>query len=353
MTFKRDTLQQIIDRAISDFEFELPNGDVRIKGSTTFATALMHAKGTHTVYGYLDYIAKQILPSTADEEFLVIHGDVRNVTRKKHAKAKGSVQFTGTNGSTIIIGTVIQRSDGEQFSTDSQVTISGGEATVSVTALLGGTSGNTSSGSILSLTSTIAGVNSGSTVQSGDIAAGADVENLELWRGRIVARWRNPVLYGKTEDYVEWALEVPGVTRAWCIPQRSGLGTVGLTFVNDDGTVSSSIIPNSAKVTEVQDYINNVQPADTIVTVYTPVAVTLSPTISLTPNTTTVQSAVQAELKDLILRKGAPSSTLYLAEINEAISVSPGETNHVLTVIVADQVYTDAQIPVLGGITWL
>lgn len=353
MTFKRDTLQQIIDRTISDFELALPNGDVRIKGSTTFATALMHSKGTHGVLGYLDYLSRQILPTTADEEYLVGHGNMRDVPRKPAAKAKGSIQFTGSNGSTIPITTILQRSDGEQFSTDDQVTISAGVATVNVTALLGGLSGNTLSGDKLSLVSSISGVDAEATVQTGDIAGGSDIEEIEDWRMRILRRWRNPVLYGKTEDYVEWALEVPGVTRAWCFPKRSGPSTVGLTFVIDDGTVSSSIIPNSAKVAEVQAYIESVQPADPAVSVYAPAAVLLAPTIALTPNTSSVQATVQSELEDLLLRQGAPSSTLFLSEINEAISVAPGETDHVLSIIVANQIYDDAQIPVMGAITWL
>ena len=39
---------------------------------------------------------------------------------------------------------------------------------------------------------------------------------------------------GDNDDYVAWATEVPGVTRAWCSPNGMGAGTVVVRFVRDD-----------------------------------------------------------------------------------------------------------------------
>ena len=40
--------------------------------------------------------------------------------------------------------------------------------------------------------------------------------------------------WGDNDDYVAWATEVPGVTRAWCSPNGMGAGTVVVRFVRDD-----------------------------------------------------------------------------------------------------------------------
>jgi uncharacterized phage protein gp47/JayE len=108
------------------------------------------------------------------------------------------------------------------------------------------------------------------------------------------------------------------------------------------------IIPSGAKVTEVQTYIDARAPVTADVLVVAPVAVNLSPSITLTPNTAAVQTAVTNELKAYLLRAAEPGATLLISQINEAISLAPGETNHVLTVPAADKTHTINQMPVIG-----
>ena len=63
---------------------------------------------------------------------------------------------------------------------------------------------------------------------------------------------RYPPFGGNQFDYVRWAREVSGVTRAWCFPTWKGGGTVGVTFVMDN---RSNIFPQPADVERVADYI--------------------------------------------------------------------------------------------------
>jgi uncharacterized phage protein gp47/JayE len=149
---------------------------------------------------------------------------------------------------------------------------------------------------------------------------------------------------------VNWALEVPGVTRAWCYPQELGAGTVTVRFVRDDDV---SLIPDAGEVTAVQDYINARRPVTADVSVVAPIAVAVDLSIDVVPDTTEVRAAVEAELKDLIQREGAPGTTLLLSHIREAISIAAGEFNYTMSTPSADITHTTGQIPVLGTITWL
>ena len=149
---------------------------------------------------------------------------------------------------------------------------------------------------------------------------------------------------------MQWALEVPGVTRAWVYPLEQGSGTVVVRFVRDG---DASIIPDAAAVALVQAHIDAVRPVTAAATVLAPVASPVNYQIQLTPNTAAVRAAVEAELRDLHLREAIPSGTLLLSHINEAISIAAGETDHVLVAPVANVSPGVGYIATFGSITWM
>lgn len=347
--FNRPALQTLIDRIEMDIEARLPDADAGVRRTVFNALARMHAGALHGLYGYLEYIAKQVIYTTAEAEYLEQWATIWGIQRVPAGLATGNVTFTGTNGVTIAAGTVLQKADGWQYRTNTDVIVAGGTATAVVTALLGGASGNALVNVLLDLTSPLTGVGSTASVASGGLIAGSDAETDAALRARLLARIQTPPHGGAVGDYIAWALEVPGVTRAWCFPLYAGAGTVGVTFVRDN---DGSPIPDGGEVAAVQAYIETVRPVTATVTVYAPTAVPLNLTIQLTPDTQAVRDAVTAELADLLKRVGEPATWLYLSQINEAISIAVGESDHVLVAPVANIFYTNAQITTLGTITW-
>lgn len=347
--FARPSLAELIERAIQDIEARLPGTDARMRRSNLNVLARTHAGGAHGLYGYLDWISRQVLPDTADAEIMERWASIWGVTRKAASFAAGPVTLTGSSGSIIPAGTLLQAADGQEVETDVEVTLAAGTATVQVTALTAGQAGNLTAATVLSLASPIAGVNAQAVVASGGFSGGADAETDTALRTRLLARIQAPPHGGAEADYIAWALEVAGVTRAWVYPAELGLGTVTVRFVRDD---DASIIPDAAEVSAVQSHLDALRPVTAALTVVAPVAVPLNLTIQLTPNTSTVQAAVQAELADLLRREAEPGGTILISHIREAISLAAGETNHVLTAPVADVVHTTGQIATLGTITW-
>ncbi len=349
MAFNRPTLPQLIERGAADIGTRLPSTDARLRRSVLGALARMHAGAVHGLYGYLDWLSRQILPDTADGEILARWANVWGVTRKAAAQAKGSVTLTGTNGAIVPAATVLQRSDGVEFTTDAEVTIAAGTAIAAVTASEGGTAGNTAAGSALTFVSPIAGVNSSATVTAAGLTQGTDTESDDDLRERLLTRIQLPPQGGTAADYVAWAKEVAGVTRAWCYPNELGVGTVTVRFTRDD---DASIIPDAAEVAAVQAHIDPLRPVTAALTVVAPIAVPLNFTITLAPNTAAVQAAVAAELADLLRREAEPGGTILLSHIREALSVAAGETNHVLTAPAADVTHTTGQLATMGTLTW-
>lgn len=351
MAFQRPTLTQLISRVETDLQTRMPDqkGGI-LRRSVLGVIARVMAGVAHMLHGFLEWLSRQFLPDTSESEWLVRHASLFGISRRAETAATGSVTFTGSDGATIPQGTTLVRNDGTEFTTDEGGTISGGEASIDVTASEAGTEGNTDEGVTLSLASPINSVDSEATVDSGGISGGTEDESDDDLRARLLQRMRNTPQGGAENDYERWALEVAGVTRAWVYPQNSGAGTVGVTFVMDNQ--AGSIIPGGSKVTEVQEYIDERRPVTAAVTVFAPSAVALDFTIALTPDTTAVRDAVEAELKDMLVRDAEPGGTILYSRIREAISIAAGETDHDLVSPTDDVTHSTGEIAVFGSITW-
>lgn len=348
MPFSRPTLQELINRTGADAVARLGLEDLLRRDDMQVLTRVLSG-AAHSLHGHVAWLAEQVIIDTAEAEYLERWANIWGVERKPAAAAVGNVTLTGTNGVVIPAGSALVRTDGVEYTTNAEVTISGGTATVAVTASQAGAAGNALAGITLNLVSPISGVNSQATVAAGGLVSGADTETDDALRARLLARIQAPPHGGAKADYIAWALEVAGVTRAWVYPGELGLGTVTVRFVRDD---DASIIPDAVEVQSVQDHINALRPVTSAVTVVAPIAAPLNLTIALTPNTSTVQAAVLVEIKDLLRRAAEPGGTILISHLREAISLAAGETNHVLTVPSADVAHTVGQIATMGIITW-
>lgn len=348
MAFNRPILTELVSRIIAGIRSRLTLDEMRRSDAEVYGREL--AGASHALHGHIDFIAQQILPDTAEAEFLDRLASLwLDQARKTAAAAVGSVALSGVSGTLCPAGTVLVRADGAEYTTAADVSIAAGVATVAVTASIAGVAGNDLAGTILTFATPIAGINSSATVTAGALTGGADIESDASLAARISARIKEPPHGGASFDYTTWALEVAGVTRAWVYPQELGLGTVTVRFVRDD---DASLIPDAGEVAAVQAYIDARRPVTAQLTVVAPVAVPLDFTLAVTPNTAAVKAAVQAELTDLLRREAVPGGTILLSHIREAISIAAGETNYTMTVPAADVTHTTGQMATMGTITW-
>lgn len=349
MSFSRPTLTELIERASADIETRLPGVDARLRRSNLNVLARVHAGALHSLYGYLAFLEKQLFVDTAEQSYLERYSSIWGVLRLPAAFAEGNVNFTGVAGAVLPEGTQLQSGDGKTYVTTADVTLGAGATPGPVAALVAGAAGNVAASVGLTVLQPVSGVNSAATVAVGGVSGGTDAESDDSLRARVLRRIRQAPNGGAAADYVTWALEVPGVTRAWCYPLEDGAGTVKVRFVRDD---DAGFVPDAGEVAAVQAYIQARRPVTAQVTVVAPVAVPRNFTIQLVPNTTEVRAAVQAELADLLRREAEPGGTILISHIREAISVAAGETNHVLTSPAADVAHATGQIATMGVITW-
>lgn len=349
MPFARPTLQDLIDRSEAEFDARIPGADSRLRRSILSVLARALAGAVYGLYGFLDWLSRQLFPDTAETEFLDRWAGIWGVARKAGLFAKGPVNVTGANGTDVPTGSILVRSDGVEVAITVGATISGGSAVVTGTALAAGVAGNTTANTTLTFKNPVAGVDGTATVATGGIVGGEDGEDDESLRERLLARIQQAPHGGSAADYVTWAKEIAGVTRAWCLPQQFGAGTVGVIFVRDSDV---SIIPDAGEISAVQAYIDVRRPVTAVVTVFAPTAVPLAFTIHVEPNTQVVKDAVALELADLIRREAQPGGTLLLSHIREAISQAVGENDYTMTAPSANVTVTATQLTTMGTITW-
>jgi len=351
MAFARPTLEQLVTRVKTDLEARLNGGGAVLRRSVIAVFARVIAGASHLLHGNLEYNYLNAFPDTADDDNVIRWGAIWGINQEPAEFSIGNVTFTGVNGTSVPALTQIQRADEVLFETQTPGVIAGGTLTVDVAAVVAGLDGNTDAATVMTMASPITGIDTNVTVAAGGLVGGADLEDPEDLRVRLLDRIRVQPLGGAETDYIKWALEVPGVTRAWVYPNHLGPGTVGLRFVRDDDP--GSIIPSAGEVTEVQDYIDILRPVTADFLAIAPVAAPLAFTIDITPDTAAIRSAVEAELTDLIRRAAEPGGTLYLSQINEAISIATGETDHTLTVPAANVTTGTGILTTMGAITWL
>lgn len=350
MSFNRPTRSAIIDRIRSDFDSRLDGADSRLPASVLDVKARTYAGACDGLYGYLDWLARQILPDTADADILTRHAGIWKLPRKAAIGAAGIVGMTGIQGSIVPIGTALVRDDDVEFRTTAAATLGLGTTTVAVEEVAGGVAGNTATATVLRFVAPIAGVNAGAVVQAPGLVGGAAEEDDEALRARLLARIRTPPTGGSASDYQRWALEVPEVTRAWVFPKWMGVGTVGVTFVLDR---REDILPQPADLDAVKAYLDALRPVTADVVVFAPTPSPLDLRIRLAPDSPTTRAAVLAELDDFFARDAEPEGTIYISRLREAISIAAGETWHDLELPELNFTAGPGELPVLGEVEWV
>ncbi|GGH55244.1 tail protein [Comamonas phosphati] len=351
--FNRPSLSDLINRTTNDVFQRLQQDNVlRRADAQVYARVL--AGVAHGLYGFIEWISRQIIIDTAEAEFLERWASIWGVQRLAATPATGTITFTVAPGAADIpAGTLVQTLDGTQFQTTADITVSGLQATTTVTAVVSSAASNRYSGQTVNLVTPVLGVQTAAVL--GVLGGGSDLESDDSLRERLLNRIQQPPQGGDANDYVQWTLATPGggATRAWVVAEQFGQGTVGVAFVCDGNGAGAAILPTAAQIAAVAAFIDTVRPVTAHVTVYAPVAVPIDFAIEgLSPDTLAVQQAIAAELADLLAREGQPGGTILLSHMRSAISSAAQEWDYVLVSPAANVVLSPGQIPVMGRVVW-
>lgn len=374
MPYERPTLSELRAEASADIAASLPGVDPLLRFSNLRVLAAILAGMSNEHYGYIDWVAQQAVPFTATDEFLYAWGALKNVYLKAATFAGdattnggGAVTFSNcTAGVPIPSGTPLARGDGATFKTTALVVVNGGGVAVClVKADVAGADGNCDLGTTLVLATSIPGIQSNSIVTTA-VTGGADIETQDEFRSRMLQVYANPPQGGAAADYIDWALQVAGVTRAWCRPLIMGPGTVMVYFMEDDvrsafggfpqGTngvaaLETRDFPATGDQLVVANYIYPLRPATALVYAGAPTNSPTAFTINGIANVLT-RAAIGLAIDEVFRRSASPGGTTNLLEIEAAIAAVPGSAGAVITSPVANIVAAAGALSTRGAITW-
>lgn len=310
------TITTIRNQIITDIETQIgatiptaPKAFFRV-----LATAL--AGVLWLVYRFGAWVYDQIFASSADDEALERIGAQYGIVRSAATAATITATATGTNGTIIPISTLWQF-DGIVYQQAAAVTISTGTAAITATALVTGADTSREAGDEIQIVSPLAGVDDVATVTATTVS-GTDVEDIETLRARIVARQQIRPQGGAIPDYVAWALEVPGIVKAFAFLDVPGYVDVYPLVA----TTGAARIPDAGKLAEVQAHLTdeNIIPMTAGVTAKMMTEKVLNITVSaLTPNDTAIKTAIE-DAFEAYLYRAYPQQ--YTDEINPTDVVS-------------------------------
>ena len=348
MPWKRDTIQEIQERLegnlISSLNLEQGQRHSLINIlSKTFAGAI------HGLHGYGDYLAKQISPLTAEQEYLEKHARIYGIERKTAQKSIGTVTFTGSDGSFFPEKTEMV-ANGIVFISLNAATAENGMVQINVESKEFGLHNNVSANTQIKLVSPVVGFLPDGKILE-DINGGSDAESDENLLERLTVKLQSTPTGGSTSDFLSWVLDIDkhgvDIVNAWIFPREMGLGTVTVRFLTGAG------IPSIEECEKVKEYIETVQPITCTAFVVPPVAKPITFKISgLNPATAEVRKNIDNSLRSFLLSKVRPGETILLSHISEAISTTQLEIDHILDAPTENIKLRKGEIATFGSIEW-
>lgn len=322
---KRELREFVRDQILA----RVPEAGALLPFSTERGLADAAAGLSHLEHAHLQWISRQMLPDTAETEWLDRHADIwLEQPRKLPTLAAGSVTVMGDPGGVVPVGAILTTSTLD-FEVLEELTLVGTTGTVSVRAVDPGAAGNLPTGTVLSFLVAHSGIEAQATVATA-FTGGTDEESDDSLRDRLLQHIQDPPQGSARSDYYEWARSVPGITRAWISPLEQGLGTVVVRVMADDLRADNGGLPTEDDLAAVRAAIEARRPVTAhdfwvVAPIPEPVDLTIS---GLSKRDSVTKGNIEAALRRAILRRARPGQTFYRSWLAEAISSAAGEVYH-------------------------
>jgi uncharacterized phage protein gp47/JayE len=345
--FEEQTYDAIMQRLLNNVSADVD----KTEGSLIYDALAPVALELAQAYVELDNILQIVFAQTSYGEWLDKRAAEFGIYRKTGTKATGQVKFTGTDGTVIPAGTIVQTEAALQFQTIAEVTISGGIATANIEALEIGSTYNVPANTITILPVSIVGITS--VTNESPTTGGTNDEDDTSLLNRLLIKVQLPVTSGNVNHYKLWALDVAGVGDAKVFPLWSGAGTVKVVIIDSNKHPASADIVNA-----VASYIEDNRPIGASVTVESAQALNIDITATITRDTNytleqvtaNVNSKITAYLQSIAFKQNIVS----YARIGSLLLDSTGVLDYSNLTInggASNITVGDEQVAVLGTVT--
>lgn len=362
MPWHTPVLKEVRTLVRDNIRGSLPGADASVPNSILRVMSDTQAALCHLTLQYIDWLALQLMPDTAETEWLDRHGDIWLVNadgttgRKMATLAEGVAAIVCNIGGLILPrGTRLQHS--LVGTVEYETTVEAVTATefapfeVPIRALDPGAVGNLAPGEELTVITDVIAAFTGSVVT---LDGGVDEESDDDLRIRVLERIRQPPQGGALHDYVRWAKAVPGCTRAWCKPLEMGIGTVTVRVLFDELRADDEGWPLYQDLVAVTTYMDKVRPvAVKDFWVLAPIKQRIDCHITyLDPDTVEMRAAIDNSVREMLFIYASPGQTIFAAWKYYAIMNTRGIIACAMGTTVDDIMESPGHMAVLGDIVY-
>lgn len=359
MPWQTPTLTEVRSQVRDLIRGSLPGADANVPNSVLRVLSDNQGALCHLVLQYVDWLALQLIPDTAETEWLDRHAYIWLVNadgstgRKLATPAVGTATFVGPPaGAVVPVATQLDYT-GVSFETLVQTIVTDQPTPIPIRALDPGTVGNLDPGTELRLTAgpppQIEGAATVVTLQGG-----TDQETDDELRARVLERIRQPPMGGDQEDYVHWSLMVPGVTRAWCYPLEMGIGTVTVRFMCDDlRGAENDGFPLQEDIDALTKFLDHMRPVTVKdFFVEAPLRYPINfKIINLVTDDEPTRANIEQAVQAMFMERAMPGQEIYRSWISEAISQAAG-VDHFDLEYENTSMPSNGYMPIVGTISY-
>lgn len=310
------------------------------------------AAQVHGLYAQAEWLSRQSFPQTAQGEYLDRHAALRGLERRGAVRARGSLRFLVDtpvgHDLTISAGTVCATAGLTRFETLEDGVLKAGEAAVDIPAQAAepGEGGNVPAGSVLVMTVPPVGVRS--CVNPAPFLGGADVEEDEALRQRVLETYRRMPNGANAAFYEQGALSFGQVAACAVLSRQRGIGTVDVVVSTRAG------VPEEALLAKLQGYFEERREIAVDVKVKAPTLRTVNVTVRVKAKegagTAGVKARVEEALRDHFSGERL-SEDVLVARLNQLVFSQEGVANCTVTAPAADVAVARGELPRLGTLT--
>lgn len=242
-------ISELKDEIVADFQTEFGGFKSFLKRSIIQVFAVVLAGLVWTLQKRIQKVADGIFSDTASGADLDLIGNRLNLARKTPTETKATVAVQASKSVTIQAGTIFVSISGEEYYTTETTDLTAGKSSLNITSKSTGQKSTLLTNSQLRAKYAIDGVEVLPEITI--TQEGVDGEQDKEYRLRVIDREKRRPQGGSYNDYVFWAEETPGVTRAWAY--TSGGSTVEVYAVKDNET---DILLSSSDIEAVKKNIS-------------------------------------------------------------------------------------------------
>lgn len=356
MAINTETIDSISEKVRGYFNANMTGVDAFLPQTFLYVAAKVFALAIYPLYFILNYVARQAFATTADAEYLELHGSERGISRIPAAAASGSVQVISVAGTSITQGTVLSRADGIQYEFSASI-VTTGDDLIAIEALNVGSEGNALANTEMTLDVSDTDIAS-IVVSDNGIVGGREIETDDQLRSRILFSKRNFSLTGTANYFAVILQGAVSATRVFFDDPKDGSGQFSIYFMMDDSDNLNGI-PTAGDVALAQAAIDgqsgyyvgttpivlapDVQEINVSITVYSAIS-------------QAVQDAITLEIQDVIQENGKLStatepSVFFKEDIDAAVSRGLGNNGFEVVLPSANIAIEQGKIPIAGTIT--